>query len=154
MKICDKIEIIELNMICYTFKNSLEKIYFKKSSHLSMSFEGMDEEPLLNEEPNISTIAEESKCKKPSCLVLALIGVGATALLILIIGLSIGLSGKNPNERTVKPEPIDASRTIPLTNTPVATPTIRPTQQMSSSYSSSITSTTTGFSPAPTKTPT
>ena len=121
-----------------------------------MSFEAIDEEPLLNEEPNLSTTAEEPKCKKPSCLVLSLIGVGITALVILIIGLSIGLSGKS-DEKTVKPDPPNnlPSRTMPLTYTPYATPTNRPTeQQTSTTSSSSLTSTTTGFSPVPTQSPT
>lgn len=121
-----------------------------------MSFEAIDEEPLLNEEPNISTVTEEPKCKTPSCFTLSLIGVGITALVILIIGLSIGLTkDKDSTSQEINPvqPPSDFSRTIPSTYThyPSATPRVPETPSTSSSSS---TSTTTGFSPFPTKTPT
>lgn len=105
-----------------------------------MSFEAIDEEPLLNEEPNFSTVSEEPGYKNPSCFTISLIAVGITALVILIVGLT---KRNDPVDKGIEiiPHSNDAYVSVPPhTQNPIQHQTSLPTSQP-------LMSTTIGISP-------
>lgn len=57
-----------------------------------MSLEAVTDQSLLNDDTNLSTVTEDSKCKKPSCIAIALIIVGIVCFIGFIVGLSVGLT--------------------------------------------------------------